>query len=437
MTLEVIEPTTKEIIAPALQVALGELSWEQANTQYVGLNLPCIHCWQELQRRATEGRRDIRSVFRKANGTEPVIEGFNGPEGSVTFDQSDSLINAKFKKGHKREGHRRWMHFAHKKGLAEQFGELPCHDPRKQDHALAVAVFRRYLDKQYCREHPKTMVKVQEEKRIIIEPGAPPITRRPDLIVEINGVLVECVEVQRSSISLENLTARTQHLQSVCSKVTWYVHKGIYHSGSFAANRDWLHEQGIPYFYYWIDDDLRIRFSEGKPKKAIRRRVTTASSDLPERPGRGTCRAIYSSESPAITVEEKSVHPSQEDPIFVEHKEDRNLVTSGYITTPLSSQRGKPIIREPTYSVSSSTRLDDITMPQGAYSKFSIGDEVELLIEGDEKVEGAIRSFHQGVPMVWFTDKKRERTRLPTHPSRINKLVKNEPESPQQMSLFI
>lgn len=434
MTLEVIEPTTRKIIAPALQVALGELSWEQANTQYVGVDLPCIHCWQELQRRAIEGRRDLRSVFKKASGTDPVVEGFSGSEGSVTFDLSDSLINAKFKKGHKREGYQRWMHFAHKKGLADQFGELPCHDLRKQDHALAVAVFRRHLYKQYCQKHPKTTVQVQEEKRLIIEPGAPPVTRRPDLIVRISDVLVECVEVQRSSISFENLIARTQHLQSVCPKVTWYVHKGVYHSGSFAANRDWLYEQGIPYFYYWIDDDLRIRFSEGKPKKANRRRVTTASSDLPELPGRGTCRAVYPIESSTAIAEERSVHPSQEDPIFVKQKEDRS--SSRYTTTLLSSKGENPIVEGSTYNASSNTEINNVTAQQWPYSNFSIGDEVELLIEGDVKIEGCIKSFNEGVPVVWLVDKRRNRKRLPTHPSRIKKLVRNEPESPQQLSLL-
>lgn len=180
-------------------------------------------------------------------------------------DSIRTAVDASFRRGTKSPAGviKRWMHFAHKTGRFSGTPNRPCHDPDRVDHSVAVGVFKLWLEKEYknCED-----LKVIPEKRLIIQQGDPPVTRRPDLAVYRNDFLERVLEIKRSPISIDEIVERTIHLSALSPKVEWHFARNVYRSSQGELAREWLTEQGISYFYYWYDSKThKIEFKEGRP----------------------------------------------------------------------------------------------------------------------------------------------------------------------------
>lgn len=296
MTLSALLIDEKKIVTPAVDVASGEMTQEQASREYRGIPCGCPHCLNHALESGIIGFSsgqllDTQSIdpnefreytiFIQKYGIESaVLEATTNPDsvfaklmkrfGSRQVDTSlqallsgpypiDSLnkdqrflVSYNAASTRSDGSIRRFMHFSHLKG-ANAFKH--CYDPPEVDHWVACAVLERDLKRKMYRL-PEYSVK--REFTFKIPSGR---EYRADVAVLHNDKLIEVYELQRTYRGLNPLKQKTQDVSEICS-IKWVFFAGAYRQ--MGDQRDWLSSVGMHY-YKLSFENYRLILEDGSP----------------------------------------------------------------------------------------------------------------------------------------------------------------------------
>lgn len=301
MTLSAVALNEKQIVTPAVEVAAGELTPEQAYRQYAGLPCGCPHClnnalesgiigfssgqiidplsvvdlgeFQEYikfvqkhgrEAAAVEASYNPDSVFAKVSNRfkENQIDTdlrslLDGPHPIDRIQEDKRFVVKYWRESRTREGNiKTFMHFNHERGANKFFG---CHDPQEITHWVACEVLKREF-KKYKFRAPE--YSVEREFRFTVSSGN---TYVADVAILKDSELIKVYEVQRSYRGLKELQKKTQDIAQDFP-IEWIIFSGAYRK--MQEQRLWLSEFGAPYKKLFFDN-YRIIIEDGVPPKKL------------------------------------------------------------------------------------------------------------------------------------------------------------------------
>lgn len=280
MTLEALEPKINKLINPAVQVASGVLTFDEADQQYKGTKLICPHCFRYWSRMISND--DVVDLLLKRDQQAMVQHGMFTPEVMKNIrkdvDKSGLLetlkpdvtsfpnqLVVKYRKGMK-DAHQQIQRFMHWFHLERGAKDRPCTTAESAEHAVAVGAMELLLQQRYA-NFPNTVI--EREKDLVVVPGAPPTVRRPDLTVKQGQQFLEIYEIQRSVITHDDFVARTNHLLRICSATNWIFFRKA--AGAMQRQCEWLKSMGLRHDVCWFDQQGKLQVEEGYVRTTTKR----------------------------------------------------------------------------------------------------------------------------------------------------------------------
>lgn len=280
MTLSGLEPVKTVIHTPAVDVAYGRITLQQAHQRYQGIVLLCPHCLQEWTRRqgnieiAEErlGQQSAQTAEMWEQWLKLDLKQIGLAERlAIGVESFPEDLRVKFRRATLNENNsvERWMHFYHVVNRKDRPVNRPCHDPSCISHEVALGAIKLMLEEEYTSQ---VGIEVIKEQNVLLTPEQTRTKRCPDLMVKRHGQIERLLEVQRTVLSGKDFIERTQHLLTLCYQVEWYFFKDTY--AKMGPQRRWLSEQGLPFYYlHW--DGYKLKLEEGQPPKERNTKTTT------------------------------------------------------------------------------------------------------------------------------------------------------------------
>jgi hypothetical protein len=230
-----------KVVAPAVEVLLGELTPQQANERYRGTEGLCPDCMALRKAQAGTDNPTIQSALSVAD--------LHVSYRSASIDDRNRMT--------------RVMHFAHRPGFWQQGDQCSlCRSGLDLlQHAAAVKVIGLWAEKQWAG------CSVTAEMKVIVR-GTPPALIRPDVAIhDSQGKPVACIEYQRSAESFPSFKERDRLRLQEFPVVIWFFAGSTYaRSGD---HRDYLAAHGRRFYRCHVLPEGRLEYEPGQPRKPV------------------------------------------------------------------------------------------------------------------------------------------------------------------------